>query len=121
MENQRILKIEKLLNKGVKIPNPDSVEIGDDVITERISGDGVFKTLWVVVNCAMAVVAFAAANIGFLRRALRIWERGLLLAVAIGMANHLMVYRLTFFIIGIGVFILLLSPQRITESETSID
>ena len=41
MKNQSISKIERLLKKGVKIPNPGSVEIGDDVITERISGDGV--------------------------------------------------------------------------------
>ncbi len=41
MKNQSIAKIEKLLKKGVKIPNPGSVEIGDDVITERISGDDV--------------------------------------------------------------------------------
>ncbi len=39
MEN--ISKIEKLLEKGVKIPNPHSVEIGDDVDIERISGNGV--------------------------------------------------------------------------------
>lgn len=41
MKNQSITKIEKLLTKGVKILNPNSVEIGDDVITERISGDDV--------------------------------------------------------------------------------
>ena len=34
-------KIELLLKKGVKIPNPDSVEIGDDIDTDRISGDNV--------------------------------------------------------------------------------
>ena len=41
MKNQSILKIEKLLRKGVKIPNPDSVEIGSEVDTDRISGEGV--------------------------------------------------------------------------------
>jgi bifunctional UDP-N-acetylglucosamine pyrophosphorylase/glucosamine-1-phosphate N-acetyltransferase len=41
MKNQSILKIEKLLKKGVKIPNPDSVEIGSEVNTDRISGEGV--------------------------------------------------------------------------------
>ncbi|MGD8836907.1 MAG: protein GlmU [Desulfobacteraceae bacterium] len=30
-----------LLDKGVKIPNPESVEIGDDIDVDRISGDGV--------------------------------------------------------------------------------
>ena len=41
MKNSSFLKIEKLLNKGVKILNPNSIEIGEDVNTERISGDGV--------------------------------------------------------------------------------
>ncbi|MBU4420985.1 MAG: protein GlmU [Proteobacteria bacterium] len=41
MKNQGILKIEKLLKKGVKIPNPDSIEIGSEVDTDRISGEGV--------------------------------------------------------------------------------
>lgn len=41
MKNQSISKIEELLRKGVKIPNPDSVEIGADVDTDRISGEGV--------------------------------------------------------------------------------
>ena len=34
-------KIESLLNKGVAIPAPQSIEIGDEVIPDRISGDGV--------------------------------------------------------------------------------
>lgn len=34
-------KIEKLLKKGVQIPNPESVEIGEDVDIHRISGDDV--------------------------------------------------------------------------------
>jgi len=33
--------IEKLLKKGVKIPNPQSIEIGPEVDVDRISGDGV--------------------------------------------------------------------------------
>ena len=33
--------INKLLDKGVKIPNPVSVEIGDEVNIDRISGEGV--------------------------------------------------------------------------------
>ena len=41
MKNQSSLKIEKLLKKGVNIPNPDSIEIGSKVDTDRISGDGV--------------------------------------------------------------------------------
>lgn len=41
MKNRYMLKIENLLEKGVKIPNPDSIEIGDEVNTDRISGNGV--------------------------------------------------------------------------------
>lgn len=41
MKNQSILKIEKLLKKGVNIPNPDSIEIGREVDTDRISSEGV--------------------------------------------------------------------------------
>ncbi|MEW6078901.1 MAG: hypothetical protein AB1724_13890 [Thermodesulfobacteriota bacterium] len=37
----RSVKIDRLLAKGVSIPSPDSVEIGDDVSSDRISGDGV--------------------------------------------------------------------------------
>ncbi len=37
MKSSSILKIENLVKKGVKIPNPDSVEIGDDVNIDRIS------------------------------------------------------------------------------------
>lgn len=38
MDSKSRLKIEELLNKGVKISNPGSVEIGYDVDTDRISG-----------------------------------------------------------------------------------
>jgi hypothetical protein len=34
-------KIEKLIEKGVKINQPTSVEIGDEVDVDRISADGV--------------------------------------------------------------------------------
>ncbi len=34
-------KLNQLIQKGVAIPNPDSVEIGEDVKVENISGDGV--------------------------------------------------------------------------------
>ena len=36
-----ISKIEKLIEKGVQIDRPDSVEIGEAVDIDRISGDGV--------------------------------------------------------------------------------
>lgn len=41
MKNHNRSKIDKLLQKGVKIPNPQSIEIGREVDTDRISGDGV--------------------------------------------------------------------------------
>ena len=34
-------KIQKLIDKGIRIPVPESVEIGDDVDLDRISGDNV--------------------------------------------------------------------------------
>jgi len=34
-------KIILLIEKGVRIPNPESIEIGDEVDTEKISGNGV--------------------------------------------------------------------------------
>jgi UDP-N-acetylglucosamine/UDP-N-acetylgalactosamine diphosphorylase len=37
----KMSKIEKLIEKGVKINQPASVEIGDEVNVDRISGDGV--------------------------------------------------------------------------------
>ncbi|HUV50421.1 MAG TPA: hypothetical protein VMW78_05310 [Anaerolineae bacterium] len=40
MKNTSVLKIENLIKKGVKIPNPGGVEIGDDVNIDRISGNG---------------------------------------------------------------------------------
>ena len=41
MKSESALKIEKLIQKGVKIPNPQSVEIGPEVNIDKISGDGV--------------------------------------------------------------------------------
>ena len=41
MKSQSISIIEKLLQKGVKISNPQCVEIGAEVDVDRISGDGV--------------------------------------------------------------------------------
>ena len=41
MKGQNSSQIEKLLTKGVKVHNPESIEIGDEVLTERISGNGV--------------------------------------------------------------------------------
>jgi UDP-N-acetylglucosamine/UDP-N-acetylgalactosamine diphosphorylase len=41
MKNESKSKIEKLIEKGAKIANPDSIEIGSEVDVDRISGDGV--------------------------------------------------------------------------------
>lgn len=41
IQNQSVLKVEKLTQKGVKITNPGSIEIGDEVDIHRISGKGV--------------------------------------------------------------------------------
>jgi len=40
MKNQSSLKIQKLVDKGVSIPNPETVIVGDDVNIDRISGRG---------------------------------------------------------------------------------
>ena len=36
-------RIEKIINKGAKIPNPTAIEIGPEVDINRISGDGVIN------------------------------------------------------------------------------
>ena len=41
MTNKNLSTIEKLIEKGVKIHNPGSLEIGNEVDINRISGDGV--------------------------------------------------------------------------------
>jgi len=41
MKSESVLKIERLMQKGVKIPNPQSVEIGSEVNIDQISGEGV--------------------------------------------------------------------------------
>ncbi len=41
MDNPSFETIKKLIQKGVQITNPESVQIGPEVNTDRISGDGV--------------------------------------------------------------------------------
>ena len=41
MKHQCKSKIEELLKKGVKIPNPQGIEVGPEIVTDRISGNGV--------------------------------------------------------------------------------
>ena len=43
-------KIDQLIQKGVVIPNPESVEIGDDIKVENISSDRVIIHVGVVMN-----------------------------------------------------------------------
>ncbi|MFO7557856.1 MAG: protein GlmU [Desulfobacterales bacterium] len=40
MKNKSSQKVQKLMDKGVSIPNPETVMIGDDVNIDRISGRG---------------------------------------------------------------------------------
>ena len=83
-----------------------------------LSGSTPLEILWVVLNCSIAVIAFAAANIGFLRRPLKLWERGMLLALAIGMASHLTILRLPAFALAIGVFVFVFRTKHDTKSKT---
>ena len=41
MERKKSSQIEQLIDKGVKINAPDSIEIGDEVDLRRIAGDDV--------------------------------------------------------------------------------
>jgi len=41
MKDRNFLRIKKLLQKGVKVPKPEGIEIAPEVDTDRISGDGV--------------------------------------------------------------------------------
>jgi TRAP transporter 4TM/12TM fusion protein len=80
-----------------------------------LSGSGVLETLWTLLNCTLAVVIYAAANIGFLRRRLRLWERGVLLAAAIGLSSHLAAYRAVGLVLGGAVLLLALRERAVSE------
>ena len=41
MTHRKQSKISQLINKGVRIARPDSIEIGEEVDIDQISGDGV--------------------------------------------------------------------------------
>ena len=41
MKNKSLSEIQKLIEKGVSVPNPESVEIGPEIDAGKISGDGV--------------------------------------------------------------------------------
>jgi UDP-N-acetylglucosamine/UDP-N-acetylgalactosamine diphosphorylase len=42
MKNSSTSKIQALIRKGIRIPNPASIDIGAEVDPDKISGDGVF-------------------------------------------------------------------------------
>lgn len=77
-----------------------------------LSGTGIFKTLWVILSCGMAVVTLAAVNIGFLRRRLASWERIVLLSVAVGLAASIDWVRLVALTLGAFFFHFWLNPRR---------
>ncbi len=57
-------KIKDLLKKGVRIPNPESIEIGDDVDIDRISG----KEVSIYAGCKIygaATLVLRGAKIGY--------------------------------------------------------
>ncbi len=80
------------------------------------SGSGIMETIWVTLSCGLAIVALAAANIGFLRRPLEFWERGLLLFIAVGMGGPWVLLRAVAIILGIGIFLLVLKPRAIVNN-----
>ena len=80
------------------------------------SGSGIMETIWVTLSCGLAIVALAAANIGFLRRPLEFWERGLLLFIAVGMGGPWVLLRAAAIILGIGIFLLVLKPRAIVNN-----
>jgi hypothetical protein len=64
MKTKNLSKIERLIEKGVKINSPGSLEIGDEVDINRISGDGV------VIHCGGKIfgadtLIMAGAKLGY--------------------------------------------------------
>ena len=62
MKSESALKIENLMQKGVEIPNPQSVEIGPEVNIDKISGEGV------VIYSFRNINDFQMNPAGFLRK-----------------------------------------------------
>ncbi len=64
MKNTRTSKIQTLIQKGVQIPTPESVQIGEEVDTDKISGDGVV----VYAGCKIfgqATIILRGAKLGY--------------------------------------------------------
>jgi len=81
-----------------------------------LSGNGILETLWVVFCCGLAVIAFAASNIGYLKRPLAAWERGLFFIVAVGMSYPVEWIRLAALLTWIAAFFFLLKTPGIAKN-----
>jgi len=77
-----------------------------------LSGRGFFEGLWGITACSLAVVALAAANIGFLRRPVTSWERVLLLLIAGGLGAHIDWIRLVSLVAGFAFYLIFLRPRK---------
>jgi len=75
-------------------------------------GTGIMQTIWTTIACFLAIIAFSGSNIGFLRRPLASWERGLLFFIAIGLGSPWMLSRMIALILGIGLFLLVFKPSE---------
>jgi TRAP-type uncharacterized transport system fused permease subunit len=71
-------------------------------------GGGTLRTIWVILSCAVAVIALAGANIGFLRRRLAPWERIILIGVGAGIAFNHDLIRLAALLLGVTLFVFVL-------------
>jgi len=91
-----------------------------------LSGAGFFKTVWVIVTCGLAIVAFAAMNIGFLRRPLVFWERAAAFTLAVGLATHIDWIRFAAVVLGSCFYFFILNsrpsgPPHHPKGETEYD
>jgi TRAP-type uncharacterized transport system fused permease subunit len=82
-----------------------------------LAGTSVLEAVWVILACALGVVALAAANIGFLRRPLRAWERGVCLAAAVGLAVDVHWIRLAVLLAALVFTFVALKPDASAKSH----
>jgi TRAP transporter 4TM/12TM fusion protein len=68
--------------------------------------------LWVNACCALAVIALAAANTGYLRRRMAAWERLMALVAAVAMAFPDWGVRLAGLALAALLYFLVLNPQK---------
>lgn len=86
-----------------------------------LAGTDPLEAAWVIGACAFAVVSLAAANIGFLRRPLRPWERGAYLAAAMGLAVDLHWVRLLALGAAVAFTVLVVRPDSPADRAGSAD